>query len=163
AAQGNRSHRRSEPSMAPEQSPAPSKTPWTKIFSAFKIALDLKKLALAAMGIFIVWLGWWVLGFMFFGMRTFPVFVVENQELKDKKGPEVVKAEWDYFKAKRASWNLMYEMAASPRPEDRKKIDAGDIADSPEDYKDLSEWEQKFRRWTDDTVTLKDKILKADG
>jgi hypothetical protein len=151
--------------MAQEQSAAPTKTPWTKIFTAFKIALDLKKLTLAALGIFFVWVGWLALGWVFFGMRSFPVYNVESKEIRDKKGPEAVKAEWDYFKAKRASWNLMYELAGSPRPDERKKIDAGDVAESPEEYEHLASWEQKYRRWADESVTLSadKKTLKMGG
>ena len=59
-------------SMAQEQSQTSTKTPWTKIFSAFKIALDLKKLVLAALGILFVWAGWWVVGAIFYHMRELP-------------------------------------------------------------------------------------------
>ena len=33
--------------------------PWTKLFSAFKVALDPKKLLLAGAGILVMQLGWW--------------------------------------------------------------------------------------------------------
>jgi hypothetical protein len=144
--------------MAPEQNVAPTKTPWTKIFTAFKVALDLKKLTLAALGILFVWGGWWVIGAIFYHLRSFPVYVVENQEIKDKKGPEQIKAEWDYFKAKRASWNLLHELAGNP--DDRKMMDAGDVADNPDEYEHLHKWEQGYRRGLE-PVSLKDKVLKV--
>jgi hypothetical protein len=144
--------------MAPEQSAAPAKTPWTKIFTAFKIALDLKKLTLAALGILLAWAGWWLIGAVFYNMRAFP----EWRDYENKDKPDEKTAQWDYFKAKRASWNLMYELAAMPRLEDRKKFDAGDVADSPEEYKELADWEQRFRRWHE-TVTVKDKVLRMGG
>ncbi len=50
----------------------PSKTPWTKIFTAFKVALDLKKLTLAALGILFAWLGWSAIGWTFYNMRAYP-------------------------------------------------------------------------------------------
>ncbi len=143
--------------MAPEQSAAPAKTPWTKIFTAFKIALDLKKLALAALGILLVWVGWLVLGWVFFGMRTFPVYNVESKEIREKKGPEAVKAEWDSFKAKRSSWNLMHELAGNP--DDHKPKDAGDFAEDPDEYKHLKEWEDGYQHGLE-MVSLKDKVLK---
>src|SRR5580700_8202014 len=112
--------------MAQEPSAAPAKTPWTKIFTAFKIALDLKKLTLAAFGILFAWLGWWATGGLFYHLRAYPEYVVKSKEIRDKEGPEIVKADWDSFKAKRASWNLLYELAGSPLPEERKnKINAG--------------------------------------
>jgi hypothetical protein len=140
--------------MAPEQSAAPSKTPWTKIFTAFKIALDLKKLTLAALGILFVWIGWLVIGWTFYGTRTFPKW--ENYELKEK--PDEKQAQWDHFKAKRASWNLLHELAGSPS--DRKPKDAGDVAESPEEYEYLNKWEQGYRRGLE-LVSLQDKVLKV--
>ena len=72
--------------MAPEQSAASAKTPWTKIFTAFKIALDLKKLTLAALGIFFVWAGWWLLGGVFYGVRSEPQWKdYENKDKPDEK------------------------------------------------------------------------------
>ncbi|MBM3997491.1 MAG: hypothetical protein FJ303_25595, partial [Planctomycetes bacterium] len=56
--------------MAHEHSDAPSSTVWTKVFGAFKIALDLKKLTLAAMGIFLVAVGWWVFSWTFYTIRN---------------------------------------------------------------------------------------------
>ncbi len=148
--------------MAQEPSPAPAKTPWTKIFTAFKIALDLKKLALAALGILFVWLGWLAIGGLFYELRKFPEW--KNFEVKEKT--EEKQAQWDYFKAKRASWNLLYELAGSPMPEERKnKIDVADVAQSPEEYEILADWEQKYRRWADESVTLSadKKALKIGG
>ena len=44
--------------------------PWARLFSAFKIALDPKKLLLAAAGILTMALGWYVLAVVF--LRTMP-------------------------------------------------------------------------------------------
>ncbi len=41
--------------------------PWTKIFSSFKVALDFKKLLLAACGILAMAAGWWLLAAIFYG------------------------------------------------------------------------------------------------
>ncbi|HZZ82296.1 MAG TPA: hypothetical protein VFE62_27610 [Gemmataceae bacterium] len=139
--------------MAQEQSPAPAKTPWTKIFTAFRIALDLKKLVLAALGIFFVWLGWWALGGLFYHTRGFP----EWKDYEDTKKPEERKAQWDYFKAKRASWNLIHELAGPG--DDRKPMDAGDVATSPEEYEELHKWVTGWWRYNE-LVVYKDKTIK---
>ena len=58
--------------MAQEQSGPIAKAPWTKIFTAFKVALDMKKLLLAAAGIVLVALGWWLISLTFYNTRSFP-------------------------------------------------------------------------------------------
>ena len=39
--------------------------PWTELFRGFQVALDPKKLLLAAAGLLVMSLGWWVLGLIF--------------------------------------------------------------------------------------------------
>ena len=129
--------------MAQEPSPVHAKAPWMKIFTAFKVALDLKKIALAAAGILLAFLGWWLLSVTFYSMRSEPLW--KNFEDKDQKEPEQVRAQWNHFKAKRASWDLMHELAGptSPTsPSERKKIDAGDVASNPEEFLLLQGWEE---------------------
>ena len=48
------------------------KATWLKIFTAFRLAIDVKKLVLAAMGILVTYLGWWVLSKAFYKTRTLP-------------------------------------------------------------------------------------------
>ena len=38
---------------------------WTELFRTFQVALDPKKLLLAAAGIFVMWVGWWLLAIAF--------------------------------------------------------------------------------------------------
>ncbi len=45
---------------------------WTRIFSGFKVALDPKKLLLAAAGILLMAFGWWFLAVIFYGARSEP-------------------------------------------------------------------------------------------
>ena len=45
---------------------------WTELFRTFQVALDPKKLALAAAGIVVMWLGWWLLSLVFFNLRGEP-------------------------------------------------------------------------------------------
>lgn len=40
--------------------------PWTELFKGFQLALDPKKLLLAAAGIVVMYLGWWVLSTLFY-------------------------------------------------------------------------------------------------
>jgi hypothetical protein len=92
--------------------------PWLKLFTAFKIAVLPSKLFLAAAGIFIMALGWNVLGWIFFSIRSEP----KAADYKD---------DWKGFQQARASWNLFYEMAGNEsRPEQ-----AEDVVDKIADYK----------------------------
>ena len=88
--------------MAQEQVASPKKPAWTKIFTAFKVALDLKKMALAAAGILCVFLGWWVLSWVFYSTRTYYTWPDLEQSY------DTPKDSWTYFKAKRKSWNLLH-------------------------------------------------------
>src|SRR4051812_3762888 len=45
---------------------------WTELFRTFQVALDPKKLALAAAGIAAMWLGWLALSAAFAGARSEP-------------------------------------------------------------------------------------------
>src|SRR5579862_9283957 len=87
---------------------------WTKIFVGFKVALDIKKLLLAAGGILATSLGWWVLAVIFFNMRSLPQPV---DYVGGDKSEEQNKVGWDEFKQARTRWNLLYEMAGpAPNP-----------------------------------------------
>ena len=46
--------------------------PWTELFQSFKVALDPKKLLLAAAGILVMAFGWWVLAAIFYDSQTEP-------------------------------------------------------------------------------------------
>jgi hypothetical protein len=45
---------------------------WTRLFGTFKVALDPKKLLLAAAGIVMMAMGWWILSALFFVARSEP-------------------------------------------------------------------------------------------
>jgi hypothetical protein len=45
---------------------------WTELFRTFQVALDPKKLVLAAAGIFVMWVGWWLLAWVFDKGRSEP-------------------------------------------------------------------------------------------
>jgi hypothetical protein len=139
--------------MAQESSQEQPRAPWTKIFTAFKVALDVKKLVLAAAGILCVWLGWCAIGWTFYFFREFPEW--KNYEVKE---PEQLKARWTLFKAKRASWNLLHELAGPPGAQ--KFVDAADVAKSYDEYLLLNEWEGAYRRLSD-PIEVESNTLKV--
>src|SRR5437588_7542250 len=80
--------------------------PWTELFRGFQVALDLNKLLLAAAGILVMSLGWWVLSVVFTAN--------EPHVAPDWPGPYGDR--WADFKADRDHWNLMNEAAGlAPR------------------------------------------------
>ena len=68
------------------------KAAWLKIFTGFKLALDPKKLVLAGAGIFVMFLGWWVISWVFFNLNSTPP--------SDEAGV--------------LRWTLLYELASNP-------------------------------------------------
>src|ERR1700677_1021488 len=87
-----------------------SKAPWLKIFMGFKLALDPKKLLLAAAGIFIAYLGWWAISWVFYNIRSVPL------------AGDYKEADKEAFYNNAASWSLLHRLAGSPV--DPKIIDA---------------------------------------
>ena len=74
---------------------------YRKIFTGFRIALDIKKLLLAAAGIFATFLGWWALSCVFY-----------TADMPQWSSYE--RTQWTKFKNERRSWNLLHELAGSP-------------------------------------------------
>lgn len=112
------------------------KAPWTKIFTAFKVALDFKKLVLAAAGILVMSLGWWFLGWFFFTTRSLPQ---PADYLANAKTETEKEEKWKDFQMARARWNLLYEMAG-PSPvsiAEAKRYDAGDVAATYQQYEEI--------------------------
>src|SRR5262249_8587901 len=113
--------------------------PWTKLFSAFRIAILPSKLLLAAGGIVVMSVGWFVLSWLAFLLAgTTPPMPeeyltgAETAEQRDKG--------WKRFKAARRSWNLMNEMAGNRLVAQ----DAGDLAGPFAEYELL----HTFRKYT---------------
>ncbi|MCI0464717.1 MAG: hypothetical protein L0Z62_47950 [Gemmataceae bacterium] len=121
---------------------------WTKLFTAFKVALDHKKLLLAAAGIFVMSFGWWLLSALFFFMfdQTPPKDLGAYEAKYDNKQDA-----WKAFKLDRNRWNLRYKMAG-PVPSSLKeadevaKVDAVDLAGSPAEYEAIKGEEDVIRR-----------------
>jgi hypothetical protein len=123
--------------------------PWTKLFSAFKIALDPKKLLLAGAGILVMQFGWWILAIAYFGFGSNPPQWTPSDY--PKGNPQREEA-WKDFKRDRQRWNLKYEMAGTPPvKKDGDKEPAGvpydkaDKAESPDHYDDIEKAEGEIR------------------
>ena len=71
--------------------------PWTELFRGFQVALDPKKLLLAAAGLLVMSLGWWVLGIIFWTSRA-------------KPDPAVYETN-DAYVADLNKWNLLRDTA----------------------------------------------------
>ena len=116
--------------------------PWTELFRSFQVALDLKKLLLAAAGILVMSFGWWLLAVIFFGSQAKPQLEDPKYSVNNyspKEGPEDAatlerkRAEnaWKQFKEDRHKWNVLHAAAGST-PD---YTDAGDLAERMDDYK----------------------------
>ncbi len=104
---------------------------WLKLFSGFKIAILPSKLLLAAAGILVMALGWWLLAAIFFGLSsTAPDPVAYLTGVKEEEKEAAFKRD---FKKARNSWNLLLKLAGT----EAKPLDAGDLADSLDEYRRL--------------------------
>ena len=93
--------------MAEEQV-GPRPAAWTKIFTGFKVALDLKKLLLAAAGVLTTAIGWWLLSIIAYG---FPGLATKPEWKDEGDTKEAKTAAFTSFRSRRAAWNLLHELA----------------------------------------------------
>ena len=121
--------------------------PWTKLFSAFKVALDPKKLMLAGCGMLVMSLGWYVLSVVFFSTSSKEPPKWNSTNYPDIASEDPVKrnAAWQEFKRDGHQWYLLYEMAGTPplveKDQDGKKVwvpdyvveDGADLANGPDE------------------------------
>ena len=113
--------------------------PWTHIFRGFWVAIDPKKLLLAAAGILVMAFGWWLLATIFYNTSHKPSwsesrYAPAAYQQKDDPDPQAA-AELRAFRAlkrDRDRWNLLHE-AAGTTPE---LIEAEDIAETPKEFDD---------------------------
>jgi hypothetical protein len=108
---------------------------WTKLFSAFRIAIDPKKLLLAAAGIVVMWVGWYLLAVVFYAPRSrTPEWNDYSQVEKDK-----LEEAFADFKEARSRWNLLYALAGPlpDSPEQGKVPEVEDVANSYAEYKKI--------------------------
>jgi hypothetical protein len=105
------------------------KAPWLKLFTAFKVALDPKKLLLAGLGILATSLGWWFLSMLFYYPRTIPMpeeFFQDSSEVQNE-------ANFEAFKVSRQRWNFLHQLAGPRRS--HIPLDLGDLAPRYAEYK----------------------------
>jgi hypothetical protein len=104
--------------------------PWTEIFRGFGVAFDLNKLLLAAAGILLTFLGWWLLAVMFGSTFTSspPLYPGPYASLAANSN----ESPWALFKRDRDRWNLMHETAGVGSADQRYEVE--DIADTAEEY-----------------------------
>ncbi len=104
--------------------------PWTELFRGFQVAIDPKKLLLAAAGILVMAFSWWLLAVVFYASRPVPAWKAGTYT-EDDKG-------WKTFKEDRRKWNVLYETAGYvPAGEKRRYTDAHDLAESPQEYEQI--------------------------
>jgi hypothetical protein len=114
---------------------------WTKIFSAFRLALDAKKLVLAAIGILITALGWLGLAYLFYASRTMPQWKDYDHAGASE---EQRQQQFQAFKGARAHWNLLHELAGPQYPQ--KLEQPADVAQSLDVYEALEDIYQANHR-----------------
>ncbi len=132
--------------MAEEQDARTPGTPgwqqasWTKIFTAFKVALDPKKLLLAGAGILAMWVGWWLLSVAFYAIRSEPHKQDYLGAIKDED-KEAREEAFKNFRNARQSWNFFYQLAG-PVALDQ---DAADVAENYEEFRAIDEYLNQYK------------------
>ncbi len=124
--------------------------PWTELFRGFQVALDLKKLLLAAAGILAMALGWWLWGVIFYTQarpkwednRYYSIVKapVRLEPGTDESAKEVAEAKqrqeaWNLFKDDRRKWDILHASAGTSIVH----TDAGDLATTPEEYEAIKD------------------------
>jgi hypothetical protein len=108
--------------------------PWLKLFGAFKVALDPKKLLLAGAGILVMSLGWWALG------GAFSLFHSQRPKWEpESKVRSEQEQEYKDFKEARRRYNLFHEMAGT----EPLQVDTADLADTLEEYERLEKLKEE--------------------
>lgn len=122
---------------------------WTKLFTAFRVALDVKKLLLAAGGLVVTAIGWLLLAAIFYSPKA-PEWK-DYAPAADK--PEAKKEAFTSFQLARKRWKLLHELAAPvpENPAEARKFDAVDFA------RDLEQFElfNEFAKMHNEGKTLK--------
>ena len=115
--------------------------PWTELFRGFQVALDLNKLVLAAAGIVLMALGWWLLALLFRAGESGPApqwpgnYAAQNNS-DNLKG-------WEQFRRERDHWNLMHEAAGLGAPGAR--VEPIDLIDSLDEYNGYEKVRDSYR------------------
>src|SRR5579871_1342227 len=106
--------------------------PFLELFRGFQVAIDFRKLLLAAAGILAMAFGWWVLALIFYGSRTKPEW---PGKYLAAAGDDKKNEAFGEFKSDREKWNLLHKAAAPA--DSRDTTDVGDVAESLDEYTKL--------------------------
>lgn len=119
--------------------------PWTDLFNGFKLTLDPNKLFLAAGGILVMALAWWLLAVVFgaFYGKTADKWTGGS-------------ADWNAFVARRDGWNLMHQAAGVGGPQ--ATVQPQDVAESPAEYDALTNLSDQDRA---SAKAIEEKLLAA--
>lgn len=119
--------------------------PWTELFRSFQVALDPKKLLLAAGGILVMALGWWLLAIVFYSQPEprwmsgdydpSKVTVKEDGKTPAELALKREEIAWRNFKDDRRKWNILHAAAGTTL----RYTDAGDLAESPQEYEAIKQ------------------------
>lgn len=96
---------------------------WTELFRTFQVALDPKKLILAASGIVAMYVGWWLLSVIFFSARSeprdldFPAANYQSDTVTEEQAKQ--RAAEKYYAAQ-ARYRLLYSLAAPGDPNSKE-------------------------------------------
>jgi hypothetical protein len=141
--------------MAEEQV-GPRPAAWTKIFTGFKVALDLKKLLLAAAGVLTTAIGWWFLSIIAYGFPGLSNMPEWKEEGEDRT------AAFKSFLARRKAWNLLHELAGDVP----MRVELADVAQNYQEYTTLQKIKLSYDRFHDEKLQLnfaeKEAILVVD-
>lgn len=113
--------------------------PWTELFRGFQVALDPKKLLLAAGGILVMAIGWFFLSWAFFSIQTEPTW---------GDGKEGTYGSWAAFQKERKNWNLLNEAAGTIAT----VYSPDDLAESDDEYKQIKTQFDKISEATKDEI-----------
>src|SRR5437764_1095180 len=90
--------------------------PWTELFKGFQLALDPKKLLLAAAGIVVMYLGWVFLSWIFFSSRKEPLesdigLYAQSYLKSGVSEPDATRLAKQEYERERYKWELLYQTA----------------------------------------------------
>lgn len=131
--------------------------PWTELFQGFRVALDPKKLLLAAAGIVAMALGWFVLSWLFVAAESKPQPNDPTYaEQRNHDEAHAGKQAWQKFREDRTKWNILWQHAGD---ESDRYTDAGDLAKDYEQYEAKSDEGKSFP----DFINAEIQQMKAKG
>jgi hypothetical protein len=130
--------------------------PWTELFRCFSVALDLNKLILAAMGIFVMAFGWWLLALVFAHGPDKPPIWPSN--FVTQAGGDEAKG-WEDFKRARDRWNLLHEAAGIGG--DDQRWEAADLARTRDEYEAYGKAVEQSKAPSKETLAAVDKAITA--